>query len=138
MNDESHSGHTFCRITPPDVLLIEAAWRFRTAIKAQLIEMGFEVVRLATLEAGLQLLSVLDQARPRLIIADTVGQQDAAVFLPRLRAAAEGIPIILCTGLYDRDMLDLDPGDWDAVLVRPFTIGDVADAVVRVVGSRDP
>ncbi len=123
--------------TAPDVLLIEDAWRFRAAIKAQLMEMGFEVLRLPTLEAGIKLLSVVDQARPHLIVADTVGQADASTLLPQLRAVAEDIPIILCTGPYDEALLDINPEDWDAVLVRPFTIGGLAAKVVEFLGERD-
>ncbi len=115
-----------------DVLLIEDAWRFRAAIKAQLTEMGLEVVRLPTLEAGVKLLSVLQQVRPRLIVADTVGQTNAAALLPQLRAIAGDTPIILCTGPYDREALDLDPDDWAAMLVRPFTIGDLAAKVAEM------
>lgn len=119
-----------------DVLLIEDAWRFRAAIKAQLMEMGLEVLRLPTLEAGVKLLSVLDHVRPRLIVADTVGQTDAAALLPRLRAVAGDIPIVLCTGPYDEALLELEHHHWDAVLVRPFTIGDLARTVVEVLSSR--
>lgn len=120
----------------PDVLLIEDAWRFRALIKAQLMEMGFEVLRLPTLEAGVRLLSVLNQTRPRLIVADTVGQAKAATLLPQLRAVAAGVPIVLCTGPYDEQVLDLDPDDWKAMLVRPFTIGDLAETVVEILGGR--
>ncbi|MFQ5855298.1 MAG: hypothetical protein ACE5LU_06620 [Anaerolineae bacterium] len=119
----------------PDVLLIEDAWRFRVAIKAQLMAMGFDVVRLPTLEAGVKLLSVLDQTRPRLIIADTVGQTDAVTLLPQLQAVAEDIPIVLCTGPYDEQVLDLDPDNWKVVLVRPFTISDLAETVVEILGA---
>lgn len=119
------------------MLLIEDAWRFRAAIKAQLMEMGFEVLRLPSLKAGVKLLSVVDQARPRLIVADTVGQADASTLLPHLRAAAEDIPIILCTGPYDEALLDVHAEDWDALLVRPFTIGDLAAKVVEFLGERD-
>jgi DNA-binding response OmpR family regulator len=113
-----------------DVLLIEDAWRFRAAIKAQLMELGFEVLRLPTLEAGVKLLTALHRARPRLVVIDTVGQTDVSVMLPQLRAAAEDIPMILCTGPFDQEMLGLNPDDWAAMLVRPFTIGDLAARVL--------
>lgn len=125
------------KVAAPDVLLIEDAWRFRALIKAQLMEMGFEVLRLPTLEAGVKLLSVLDLARPRLIVADTVRQKDTADLLPQLRAVAEDTPIILCSGPYDQEMLHAAPDDWDVVLVRPFTIGDLAETVVEILGRQD-
>lgn len=119
----------------PDVLLIEDAWRFRAAIKAQLMEMGYTVLRLPTLEAGVKLLAALHQARPRLVVIDTVGQTNAGGMLPQLRAAAEDIPMILCTGPFDREMLQLNPDDWAAILVRPLSIGDLAGKVVELLGE---
>lgn len=124
-------------VVAPDVLLLEDAWRFRALIKAQLMEMGFEILRLPTLEAGVKLLSKLNQARPRLVVADTVGQENAAVLLPQLRDVAEGIPIVLCTGPYDEDVLDLSPDDWDVMLARPFTIGDLAERVTEILGPHE-
>ena len=121
----------------PDVLLIEDAWRFRAAIKAQLMELGFQVLRLSTIEAGVKLLAILERARPRLVVVDTVGQTNAGAVLPQLRAAAEDIPMILCTGPFDREMLHLNPDDWAAILVRPFSIGDLAGKVVELLGGHD-
>lgn len=120
------------QVTIPDVLLIEDAWRFRALIKAQLMELGFEVLRLPALEAGVKLLSALDRARPRLVVVDTVGQSEVLRLLPQLRAVAGDIPIVLCTGPYDEETLDFEPEDWAAVLVRPFTIGDLADTVIDI------
>ncbi|MFQ5344122.1 MAG: hypothetical protein ACE5F6_21480 [Anaerolineae bacterium] len=119
----------------PDVLLIEDAWRFRAAIKAQLMELGFQVLRLPTIEAGVKLLAVLHRARPRLVVVDTVGQTNAGEMLPQLRAAAEDIPMILCTGPFDREVLHFNPGDWAAILVRPFSIGDLVSRVIELLGE---
>jgi len=122
-------------VSIPDILLIEDAWRFRAAIKAQLMEMGYTVLRLSTIEAGVRLLTVLRRARPRLVIVDTVGQTNAGEMLPQLRSAAEDIPMILCTGPFDREILQLNPDDWAAILVRPFSIGDLAGKVVELLGE---
>jgi DNA-binding response OmpR family regulator len=122
-------------VSVPDVLLIEDAWRFRAAIKAQLMELGFEVLRLPTLEAGVKLLTALHRARPRLVIVDTIGQPHVSGLLPQLRAAAEGIPMILCTGPFDREMSHFNPDDWAAILVRPFSIGDLVGKVVQLLGE---
>jgi len=122
-------------ISVPDVLLIEDAWRFRAAIKAQLVEMGYTVLRLSTMEAGVKLLAVLHRALPRLVVVDTVGQTNPGGMLPQLRAVAEDIPMILCTGPFDREMLHFNPDDWAAILVRPFSIGDLVSRVIEFLGE---
>ncbi|MFQ6059290.1 MAG: hypothetical protein ACE5MB_10490 [Anaerolineae bacterium] len=111
------------------IVLIEQDWTTQALIKAQLEEEGNEVLAVEGLGEARALLR---RPRPDLIILDTIGQGCSKQNLDDLRQAAGGVPIVLCTGPYDRARLDLEARDFAALLIRPFTIGELAERVQEV------
>jgi DNA-binding response OmpR family regulator len=113
------------------ILLIEKKWVTQALIKAQLEEAGDETLAVQGLEEVMILLRV-EWRKPDLVIFDTFGQGCDDQALDDLCEAAKGIPIILCTGPYDRARLTLETREFAALLIRPFTIGELAERVQEV------
>lgn len=113
------------------ILLIEKKWVTQALIKAQLEEAGDEVLAVQGLEGALILLRA-GWRKPDLIIFDTFGQGCDDQALDDLCETAGDIPIILCTGPYDKAHLTLETRGFAALLIRPFTIGELAERVQEV------
>lgn len=116
-----------------DVLLIAEGWKARAFITAQLSEEGYEVMALRTIEEATMLLC-RGMVRPRLIILDTIGQSLGERALADLWSLAGDTPILICTGPYDLAQLDFRGMGLTDLLVRPFTVQDVVNAVRRLLG----
>jgi len=116
------------------IVLIAKQWKARAFIMAQLLEEGYEVMALRTIEEAMRLLAQ-EMTRPRLIILDTLGQSLSETTLADLRALSGGTPMLLCTGPFDLAWLDLKEAEFADLLVRPFTVGDVVNAVREALGN---
>lgn len=115
------------------VLLVVGDWRERALILAQLQEEGHTVhaantVRWAIAQLGRGLVA------PDVAVVDLVAQDAAEQDLVTLRRLIGEVPLVLCTGVYERaDAQDrLAPA---RVLVRPFRVQDVVDVVRDVLGG---
>jgi len=117
-----------------DILLIAKQWKARAFIMAQLSEEGYTVMALRTVEEAMMLLC-RGLVRPRLIILDTIGQNLGERALADLRGLADGAPILICTGPYDLAQFDFGGMGFMDLLVRPFAVQDVVDAVRRLLGE---
>lgn len=117
------------------IILIAREWKARAFIMAQLSEEGYGVRALQTLEEALMLLC-RGMVRPRLIILDTLGQSLKEATLTDLQTLAGDAPILVCTGPFDLARFDFEEAGFTNLLVRPFTVGDVMNAVREVIGNK--
>jgi len=114
-----------------EVLLIEGQWQARAFITAQLKEEGYQVTPVPTFQEGVALLC----ARPHLpdvVILDTYGQRFPPEKWRDFRKLLGDTPLIICTGPYHRKELDLDTLKPERLLMRPFTVQEVVEAVKSV------
>ncbi len=113
-----------------DVLLIAADRQFRRLVYAQLLEEGYSVLALPSLETALAHL-LRGGEPPRLAVLDLHGQLVTGRQIDDLSQLTGRAPLILCGGALDRATLaqaDLPPA---GVLLRPFTVGDLLQEVRR-------
>jgi DNA-binding response OmpR family regulator len=116
--------------------MIAADWQFRTLVRAQLLEEGFEVKALPSLETALAYL-IRSGEQPWLTIVDMQGSENEARALSDLRRLAGEAPLIVCGGILGCATLnkaalrqqELPPAQ---VLLRPFRVGDLVREVRRL------
>lgn len=114
-----------------EIILIAADWQLRVLVRAQLLEEGYSVRALPSLEIALAYL-LRGGERPRLTILDTQGIELEARKLSDLQRLSGGSPLILCGGALSRRGLgqeDLPPAQ---VLLRPFRVGDLVEQARRL------
>jgi hypothetical protein len=114
-----------------EILLIAAGWRLRALVRAQLLEEGYSVRALPTIESALAVL-IQSGEQPRLAILDTQGLMIDAERISDLWQVTGQAPLILCGGVWNRGSLsqgDLPPA---RVLLRPFCVGDLVEQAKRV------
>ena len=113
---------------PPPVWLVGAERWPRALLRAELIERGYEASGFARLA---DLVSALPAARepPVVIVLDLSGQALAPAALAAL--AATGIPVLAVAGATEAAAPAVRGFPWAALLRRPVTLGQIADAVAR-------
>ena len=114
-----------------EILLIAADWQFRALVRAQLLELGYTVRALPSLEVGLAYLLRGGQ-QPRLTVLDTQGLEIEGPMLADLRRLTGGAPLILCGGAFNRPLLAQMEAPPDRTLLRPFRVGDLVEQVRRM------
>ncbi|HYA42548.1 MAG TPA: hypothetical protein VEF34_14665 [Syntrophobacteraceae bacterium] len=98
----------------------------RANIRAVLIERGCEVDGFVSVFHAVVALERVILEKPSLIVIETKNLPYRSGELEVLTRF--GAPIVLLTGVYENREL-VDKHRWDAVLRRPFTIGQVAETV---------
>ena len=116
-----------------EILLIAADWQLRALVRAQLLEEGYAVNALPSLEIALATL-IRGGEQPGLTILDTQGIEIQAPVLSDLWRLAGGTPLILCGGVFSRAELSQEGMPPAQVLLRPFRIGDLVEQVRKVLG----
>lgn len=114
-----------------EILLIAADWQLRALVRAQLLEEGFDVRALPSLEIALAHL-LRSSGQPRLTIVDTQDLQVETRQLSDLWRLTGHAPLILCGGVLSGEALvqeGLAPAE---VLLRPFRVGDLVAQVRKV------
>jgi len=113
-----------------DVLLIAADRQLRRLLYAQLLEEGYSVLALPSLETALAHLLRGGEA-PRLTVLDLHGQAVTGQQVDNLSQLTGRAPLILCGGALDRATLTQAGLPPARVLLRPFTVGDLLHEVRR-------
>ena len=113
-----------------NVLLIAADRQFRRLVYAQLLEEGYSVLAVPALETALAHL-LRGGEPPRLAVLDLHGQAVTGQQLHDLSQLTGRAPLILCGGALDRAALAQADPPPAAVLLRPFTVGDLVREVRR-------
>ena len=114
-----------------EILLIAADWQLRALVRAQLLEEGFDVRALPSLEIALAHL-LRSGGQPRLTIVDTQGLQAEARQLSDLWRLNGQAPLILCVGALSGEALVQESSAPAEVLLRPFRVGDLVAQVRKV------
>jgi len=117
-----------------EILLIAAEWRFRTLLRAQLVEEGFEVRSWPSLDAALAS-SLRGGERPQAIVLDAESIEVEAHKVSDLWRLAGKVPLLLCTGASSRAVLDQAELPPAIVLMRPLRIGDLVREVRKAVSQ---
>lgn len=115
----------------PEVLLIHNHQPERSLLFAQLREEGFQVSAVETLQEVLPSLARLE-LRPEVVVLDTREQRWTERELRELRLVLPGVPLVVVSGARDAAALSLLREVADELLVRPVSVGQVAEAVRRV------
>jgi DNA-binding NtrC family response regulator len=103
----------------------------RANLRAVLIEQGCEVEGFVSILQAVVMLNRGIVEKPAAIVLEIKNLPYGSPEVDEL--VRTGAPIILLTGVYeDRELADKHK--WAAVLQRPFTIGQVAQTVERLVG----
>lgn len=102
------------------VWIIDAEQWPRAMLRAELIERGRDAAGYETIHDAIESLPVRP---PHVIVVDLRGQPLRLVE----RLLAIGVPVIVIGGLLEIN--ELPDGAWSAVLRRPVSIGEIADAV---------
>ena len=113
-----------------EILLIGADWQFRDLLRAQLLEEGYQVQALSSVDDALTSL-IRTAGRPCLIILDLQALSVEAGMVKELRRLCGGAPLILCGGVLDRAALSQGQFPAARVLLRPFRVGDLVKEVRR-------
>ena len=115
----------------PRVWIIGADHWARAALRAELIERGYDAVGFVRLKDAVAELVVSPRRRPRLVILDLQDQSlDERALGTLLGAAIPVVAVAGATGAADARVRDRS---WAAFLRRPLTLGAIADAVGRLV-----
>jgi hypothetical protein len=103
-------------------------------LRAELIERGYDATGFVTLEDAVRRLVRAPARRPALLVLDrhdqTVDERTAALL------ARRRVPVLVVADIAHAGGQAI--GDVVATLRRPVTIGEVADAVARVIAANDP
>ena len=114
-----------------EILLIAADWQFRALVRAQLLEEGYQVRALPSLQVAATRMRSGGRS-PRTTVLDAQGLAVNTETLSVLvRLAGEG-PIVVCCSLLNRRRLAQVAALPARVLHRPFSVGDVVKEVQKL------
>jgi DNA-binding response OmpR family regulator len=117
------------------IMLISNEWPSRALIRAELIEEGYEVQGLLSLEDALRLLRT-NETFPRLIIFDAMGYSLDPPALELLKEMSQKAPILICASAYQASQVDFKGLGFYFLMVRPFTVGDVVGRAKTILGGK--
>ncbi len=116
------------------ILVISANWRTRALLAAQLGETcGRSVVSAPGVNEALELVKIAG-VQPALLVVDA-GQQATREDVERLMAALPDVSLVLSVSALRRAAFDPLRGHCAAYLVRPVSIGRIAQAAAQAMGS---
>ncbi len=114
------------------LLLLSADWQTRALTLAELQARGHDVLALPGFTWGMKAL-LQHGVSPSLVIVDVKGDPDVNPERVRqLRRLLPGVPTVLVVGAFERSRFEPLRGEVDAFLVRPLTVGELADVVEQV------
>jgi CheY-like chemotaxis protein len=123
----------------PIVLLAGGEFRPRALILAQLQEEGYDVTATETWDEA-ELLLRKRAIRPDAVVFDVEGEAHAAAALATLARLVAPARAVILTSSAGVRAEDVQRFGFDHVLARPYSVGDVADAVagsVRQPGTQE-
>jgi DNA-binding NarL/FixJ family response regulator len=113
-------------VDAPDVVILGAEWRSRVALRAQLIEEGYEVRAVDTWSDARLLLG--GDAKPRLAIVDLQALEEPQRVLEDLKALMPPERVLVLAALGTVSSRDLRASGFH-VASRPIDIGSIVAAV---------
>ncbi len=116
----------------PLIWIVDCEHWPRSALRAELIERGYEAVGHVTLDEALsRLRAVPVEARPRAIVMDLRGQEINPGVLRELIQSS--IPTIILGGMTELSDALIQEHRWAAVMKRPILLGEIADRIEKMV-----
>jgi DNA-binding NtrC family response regulator len=112
----------------PQIILVIQHKGLRGLIGAQLLEIGYRVRGVDTLEQAIASI-VKGRMHPRLVVLDTLNQP---LTLDVLNSLPTELPVLVCTGPMDRGGPLFSQRPQTRMLHKPFTIRDLVDAVYQI------
>ena len=115
---------------PPRILVVMPAQWPRALLRAALREVGYDAIGTRTVRGARTLLTSGEGRGPvRLILLDQDAlTHDAQIDLDKLRRAADASLVLLAPATRR-----VSEGVWTGVLRRPLTVGELAQAIERLV-----
>jgi DNA-binding NtrC family response regulator len=105
----------------------------RACLRAELIERGYDAVGFLELDKAMAAIRAPALRKPGAIVLEL---RDQVVTRSALEALADSkLPVIALAGTLELNTPLIRNFTWAAVLSRPFSLGDVADAVERVLAD---
>jgi DNA-binding NtrC family response regulator len=105
----------------------------RACLRAELIERGYDAVGFLELDEAMAALRAPHPQKPQVIVLEL---RDQVLTRSVLEALADSkMPVIALTGVLELNNPLVRDFNWAAVLSRPFALGNVADAVERVLAD---
>ena len=105
----------------------------RACLRAELIERGYDAVGFLELDKAMAAVQGSDLRKPRAIVLEL---RDQVLTPSALEALTDSkIPVIALASVLELNDPLVRDFAWAAVLSRPFALGDVADAVERVLAD---
>jgi hypothetical protein len=120
----------------PLVWVIGAERGPRAALRAELIERGYDAIGFETLRDAVLAGRLPAAQRPAVVTIDLHDQRADAALLDALFAL--GAPIVAVAGGAETNDPRLRPRRWACWLRRPITLGAIADAIAALSPSRGP
>jgi hypothetical protein len=114
----------------PLIWIIDSEHWPRAFLRAELIERGYDAAGYQDLKSALTSLQ-LAPAKPRALVLELGGQEITPKEIQLLIESA--IPIIVLGGLVELNEPFVRKTVWAAVLMRPVSLGGIADQVERIV-----
>src|SRR5215831_17115343 len=108
----------------------------RACLRAELIERGYDPYGYLDIRDALDALSKGRSPRPEAIILELRGQNLSQEVVQTLRNLQ--IPTILLGGSVELNDPLIQQENWELVFKRPVSLGQIADAVRRLIGQRPP
>lgn len=118
----------------PRVWLIDSQQWPRACLRAELLERGWDAVGFQTVSQALAAIGSINIAKPEVVVIEFMGSPPMDLEMEALMR--HGIPTIVLGGHVELNRDAVSRHDWAAVLQRPFTIGEAADAVQRTAARR--
>jgi hypothetical protein len=115
----------------PVVWLVDPDHWPRALLRAELIERGYDAIGFAGLDEAIVRLATERRRRPRLVLINLSGQPVTPGAVSLLSAGS--VPVLGVAGATDGRGLALS-----AVLHRPVSLGEIADAIERTLKTRNP
>jgi DNA-binding response OmpR family regulator len=122
---------------PPRVILVSDEQWERAGLRAELRDRGIDAVGVRDIPEALtqaRTESGRGPVRALVIEQDALSDDVEAGMLPRVRKRL-GTPQVVLLAHATREPT---AGEWDVILRRPISIGEVADTVQRLVGTGQP
>jgi DNA-binding NtrC family response regulator len=102
----------------------------RACLRAELIERGYDAVGFVEIDSALAAIQAPKLQKPRAIVLEL---RDQVLTRSALKSLADSkIPVVALAGALEMNNPLVRDFTWAAVLSRPFALGNVADAVERV------
>lgn len=108
----------------------------RACLRAELIERGYDPYGFILLDDALDYFSTGRSPKPKALILELWGQKLTSLSLQILQDLA--IQTIVLGGSADLNDPLVQNRKWDVVLRRPFSLGEVADVIERLVPIAAP